>query len=260
MAGRNQKNIADWFSHDADASSDEKVVYLESLFGPIGYAVYFKFLECMTRSEDFKLKWDAIKKAVYASKFGISVTEINRFITESCREEIKAFVIEDGYLFSPGLVKRLEPLLAKREYNRQKYQEQKQKIINSETERAKSVTELTQSKGKESKEKNIYTHLFDYLNSKIQNGFLPHQNKIIEFYKYRMAKPKKDRYATEKGIDGLFRDISGCKSFGYPIGQCIDVAMENNWQSPKPHYYEKMNWAISKTSNLQQKPLEDCFK
>jgi hypothetical protein len=152
MAGRNIKNNADWFSHDADASSDEKVVYLESVFGHTGYAVYFKLLECMTRAEDFKLKWNDIKKAIYASKFGISVTEIDRFITECCRNEVEAFKIEDGYIYSPGLIKRLSPLLAKREYNRQKYQEQKQEVSNSETEKAISVTEMTQSKVKERKD------------------------------------------------------------------------------------------------------------
>jgi hypothetical protein len=155
MAGRNLKNNADYFPHDADASSDEKIVYLESKFGHTGYAVFFKLLECMARAEGFKLPWGNIKKAIYASKFGISVTEIEQIVTECCREEIKAFVLEDGLLYSPGLLKRFEPLLQKREYNRQKYQEQKQEDSNSVTEKDNSVTKKTQSKGKESKEKYI---------------------------------------------------------------------------------------------------------
>jgi len=158
MAGRTPKNNADWFSHDADASSDEKIVYLESVFGHMGYAVYFKFLECMTRSNGFKLQWNDIKKAIYASKFGISVTEMDRFITECCRQEVKAFEVDDGFIFSPGLIKRLEPLLTKREYNRKKYQEQKQDITKTVTEKPNSVTEMTQSKVKESKD--IYTSNF----------------------------------------------------------------------------------------------------
>jgi hypothetical protein len=159
MAGRNQRNNADYFSHDADASSDEKIVYLESKFGLKGYAVYFKFLECMTRAEGFKLEWTEIKKAVYASKFGISVTEIEQIVTECCRNEIKAFVLEDGYLFSPGLLKRFEPLLQKREYNRQKYQEQKQEDKKPGTEKPISVTEKTQSKVKKRKEYNTSSEL-----------------------------------------------------------------------------------------------------
>lgn len=174
MAGRNIKNNADWFSHDADASSDEKVVYLESVFGHTGYAVYFKFLECMTRSDGFKLQWNDIKKAIYASKFGISVTEMDRFITECCRQEVKAFEIESGYIFSPGLIKRLEPLLSKREYNRQKYQEQKQAVEEKQDNGSISVTEMTQSKVKERKEyNNTQKRVVDYLNKKTNSQFKP---------------------------------------------------------------------------------------
>ena len=158
--GRNQKNNADYFSHDADASTDEKLVYLESIFGHTGYALYFKFLECMTRADDFKLKWDEIKKAVYAAKFSVSVTEIEQFVTECCRDEIKAFVVEDGHIYSPGLIKRFSALIAKREYNRQKYQEQKQEdeiqLQKKEIQKQKRHSKVKESRGKESN-KYIYS-------------------------------------------------------------------------------------------------------
>ena len=145
MTGRNRKETADCFSHDADASSDEKVVYLESLFGHKGYAVYFKFLERMTRSDNFEIDWNDIKKAIYASEFKVSVTEIEQIITECCRQEIKAFQIKDEKLFSVGLKKRMQPLLEKRNYNRLKYKEKKEASI--------SVTETIQRKGRERKGK-----------------------------------------------------------------------------------------------------------
>lgn len=161
MAGRNIRNNADYFSHDADASSDEKVVYLESLFGHTGYAIYFKMLECMTRSDGFMLEWDDIKKSIYAAKFGISVTEIDQIVTECCREEIKAFEIDNGYIYSPGLIKRMQPLIEKRQNNREKYQQKKQddkgRFI-SEAENAQNVTKNPQRKGKERKE---YTEEFE---------------------------------------------------------------------------------------------------
>jgi hypothetical protein len=146
MAGRNKREAADYFSHDSDASTDEKIVYLESLFGHKGYAVYFKFLERMARSDGFELEWNDIKKAIYAAEFNISVTEIDLIVTECCRKEIKAFQIDDGKLFSVGLKKRMQPLIDKRNYNRSKYKEKKAASI--------SVTEMTQSKVKESKVKN----------------------------------------------------------------------------------------------------------
>ncbi len=151
MAGRLQKESADYFSHDADASSDEKIVYLESRFGHKGYAVYFKFLERMVRSKNFEIEWNDIKKAIYASEFSISVTEIEQIVTECCRKEIKAFEIDKNKLFSPGLKKRMQPLLDKREYNRLKYEEKKLKSISvTESDRNDTVKE---SKGKKRKEK-----------------------------------------------------------------------------------------------------------
>jgi hypothetical protein len=162
MAGRNQRNAADYFSHDADASYDEKIVYLESVFGHTGYALFFKFLERMTRADGFKIEWNDIKKAVYASEFHISVTEIDRFVSECCRKEIQAFVLEEMMLFSPGLMKRMRPLIDKRAYNRAQYEEKKAKE-NKELPIIKetsciSVTEMTQSK--EKKSNNIYSSNF----------------------------------------------------------------------------------------------------
>ena len=59
---RPRKNNAEYFSHDTDASSDEKIIYLESKFGLAGYAFYFKMLEVLSRSEDFTIeRLDEIK-------------------------------------------------------------------------------------------------------------------------------------------------------------------------------------------------------
>jgi len=157
MVGRNKSYSADYFSHDADASSDEKVMYLESKFGHTGYAIYFKLLERMARADNFELCWDDIKISIYASEFGISVTEMKTFIKECCRKEIKAFVLTSKKLYSEGLKKRMQPLIEKRVYNRKKYDEKLNNktngLDNSVTETMLNVTEMTQRKGKERKGK-----------------------------------------------------------------------------------------------------------
>jgi len=80
-----------------------------------------------------------------------------------------------------------------------------------------------------------------YLESKLTNGFKPYKEKIIEFYNYRMNKPKAKQYQTEVGINGLFRDITACQKQNLPINTCLDIAMEKNWQAPLPKYYKDMN-------------------
>lgn len=257
MAGRNQKENADYFPHDADASSDEKIIYLESKFGHTGYALYFKFLERMTRAATFKLEWNEIKKSIYASEFGISVTEIDLFVTECCRKEINAFLIEDGYIFSCGLIKRFSGLIAKREYNRQKYEQQKQEVINSVTEKPISVIGNTQQRKEKKRKEYIYTHLESYLKSKIQNGLMPYSEKIIEFFLYRQKNfPKAKKYKTEKGIDGLIRDITGCQKAGLSITDCLDIAMEKNWLTPAPSYFNNLSIPKQQTPTPKVKYLD----
>ena len=200
MAGRNRKDTADYFSHDSDASSDEKIIYLESLFGHTGYAVYFKFLERMVRAKDFEIEWNDIKKAIYATEFRISVTEIDRIVTECCRKEIKAFEIVDGKMFSAGLKKRMQPLLEKREYNRLKYEEKKRAAI-SVTESSRNDT-VKERKGKKRKEK-IYT-------DKMKTFVDEYIKYISETFKASAPKNAKLKENSLEAIDKLIR-IDGYK-------------------------------------------------
>jgi len=87
--------------------------------------------------------------------------------------------------------------------------------------------------------------LEDYLNDVINNQndlfFLkPHLEKIKEFFAYRMQLPKKSQYKTQKGIDGLMRDLVGCYDAGYDICDCLDITMEKEWLTPSPSYFENI--------------------
>ena len=194
MAGRNRKDTADYFSHDSDASSDEKIVYLEGLFGHTGYAVYFKFLERMVRSKNFEIGWNDVKKAIYSREFSISVTEIDEIVSECCRKEIKAFEIVDGKMFSPGLKKRMQPLLEKREYNRLKYESDKKEkgknnkglpLQDNSCDRNTSENNrngpVKERKGKERKGKTTTAEkiiLPDWLSAKLWQSFIDHRKSL----------------------------------------------------------------------------------
>jgi len=49
---RTQKNIVDYFPHDADASDGDTLTIIEGLFGNDGYAFWFKLLEKLSRTEN----------------------------------------------------------------------------------------------------------------------------------------------------------------------------------------------------------------
>lgn len=119
-------NGAEWFKHDADMSADEKVIYLESQFGLVGYALFNKMLEVLSRAKDNRIQWNEFQCGVYARKFGCERTIFQSFIEESTRPEVAAFLLHDGWLFSNGLIQRLAPMYEKRARNAEKVRKYRQ--------------------------------------------------------------------------------------------------------------------------------------
>lgn len=121
------KSNAEYFSHDTDASLDEKIIYLESLFGDSGYAWFFKMLETLGRANDFEIEWSELKCGVLARKFNTTQQEFNKFIVAATNPDVRAFVIENGKLYSPGLKHRLEKMLDRRKKEAERIAEKRAK-------------------------------------------------------------------------------------------------------------------------------------
>ena len=51
-------------------------------------------------------------------------------------------------------------------------------------------------------------------------------------------KGKKQPYESEKGINGLFRNLNGCRDAGLVVSTCIEIAMEKPWLTPDPSYFK----------------------
>lgn len=117
---------AEWFKHDADMSADEKVIYLESQFGLVGYALFNKMLEVLSRATDNRIQWNEFQCGIYARKFGCERNVFQSFIEEATRPEVAAFFIQDGWLYSNGLIKRLAPMYEKRARNAEKVRRYRQ--------------------------------------------------------------------------------------------------------------------------------------
>jgi len=84
--------------------------------------------------------------------------------------------------------------------------------------------------------------LKNYLSQKIESGgFQEIKDQINTFFEYRQAKPKAKKYQTEKGVNGLFRNLAGCRDAGLNLFDCLEIAMENNWQTPDVKYYKGSN-------------------
>lgn len=98
-------------------------------------------------------------------------------------------------------------------------------------------------KKKDIKKKSFSKYLYQKI---IENNLIENKDKIFEFYQYRMDMQKSDQYKSEKGIDFLFKDLTGCRSKGFVLSDCIDEAIGRGWKTPKPDYFK---------NNIKNKPV-----
>ena len=163
--GRPIKMNAVFFFHEADASSDEKILYLESKYGIEGYAFYFKMLEALTRSNNFELHYNAITLNALAKRFGIEADRFNDIIEDCINPEVAILKRNNGTIYSEGLKKRMEPLMEKRLKGRMQYETgsnfggrkkkniEKNKISASETTHKRREDNRIEDKRREDKRK-----------------------------------------------------------------------------------------------------------
>lgn len=111
------KNSADWFSHDAYASEDERLMRLESRYGIAGYGVFFKLIELLTVSDDFEIREpDEWWYSMYAHKWHVKEAAMKDIFKAMI--ELSLIRLENGKIYSKSLKQRMEPLLQKREKDR----------------------------------------------------------------------------------------------------------------------------------------------
>lgn len=158
---RPKKSGMDYFPHDTDASSDEKLEVLTSLFGAEGYSFYFILLERIYRTNDFELNvLDADTRSVLSKKcLSSSPERFDRMIEVAVRVGCfdRSSYEERSVLTSEGIKRRSFIVIDKREAMGNQYR--KKIPIKSSSggvssaETPVSSAEMPQSKVKESKVK-----------------------------------------------------------------------------------------------------------
>ena len=170
-----------YFSHDVNASNDPKIVAMESEFGVISYAWWWKLIEKLASSEDYRLPFKKYTFIALDKELGISnenerpLNENERPLNENehtffCSNKSFLFVnslinefelleCDDEYFWSPSLIRRQEERRSKFE----KKQEQRRLagIKSGEARRKKGTktndcsTVVEQNEQKERKGKEI---------------------------------------------------------------------------------------------------------
>ena len=149
---RPQKDGMDYFPHDTDAASDEKIEPLLVLYGAKGYALYFYLLERIYRQKDFELDVsDAETIQLLTRKLQITQQEYDSIILTALRHGAfdKQSYEERCVLTSNGIKKRASVVVAKREAMRER------ELLRQKLPSNKAETNLEIPKVKKSKVKNI---------------------------------------------------------------------------------------------------------
>lgn len=130
---RPRKEGLSYFPHDCDASGDEKIEALRSLFGNDGYAFYFIMLERIYRAPNCELSISGVEtRQILSRKVGVSLERFDAMVNASLK-----FGCFDARLYakkkilsSRGIKKRGEVVQQKREKMRQVY---RKRVSDAET-------------------------------------------------------------------------------------------------------------------------------
>jgi len=155
---RPKKNNAEYFSHDADMRNDLRIRALRNRYGLNGYAVYNLLLEVLADAENFRIPWNPVQRELLSGDFGIDnalLEEIVSYMTDV----LALFTLKDDILFSPSLLKRMQPLLDQRlRWRRNKSAAENSPAPqipqrNNSPQKTFSAEKTPQRKGKQRKEK-----------------------------------------------------------------------------------------------------------
>ena len=175
-----------YFSHDVNASNDPKIVAMESQFGVISYAWWWKLIEKLASSEDYRLPFKKYTFIALDKELGI-LNENERPLNENerpfnenehnffCSNESFLFInslihdfelleCDDEYFWSPSLIRRQEERRSKFEKKQEqrrlagiksgearRKKEQKRTVV----QRDSTVVEQNEQKERKGKENNI---------------------------------------------------------------------------------------------------------
>ena len=166
-----------YFSHDVNASNDPKIVAMESEFGVISYAWWWKLIEKLASSEDYRLPFKKYTFIALDKELGI-LNENERPLNENertffCSNKSFLFVnslindfelleCDDEYFWSPSLIRRQEERRSKFEKKQEqrrlagiKSGEARRKKEQNRTTDQRTSTVVEQNEQKERKGKEI---------------------------------------------------------------------------------------------------------
>lgn len=150
---RPQKCGMDYFPHDTDALTDEKIEALRMLYGNDGYAFYFIMLERIYRTEHFELDVsDAETIQILCKKLNVTEELFNKMLSTALKRGCfdNDYYQKEKKLTSIGIKRRASVVIEKRIKSKDDYI--KKVSATETTQETPTETEQKVHKGEERKE------------------------------------------------------------------------------------------------------------
>ncbi len=236
---RPKKNNADYFSHDSGMRNDEKIKALRRKFWLEGYAIWCMLLEKLTDADNFELELWELFYELTAWDFEICSEKLEEIMEYMFK--ILLLKLENWVFFSLWLKQRLKCVSDKRNRAKERFLSQKKK------KQEVSVTEMTQSKVKESKV-NIINNNINYK-----------EGDFFDFEKYK-SKDWKLFFEDEKFCDSLIKFLN-FRTQKKTITTCdgLDLIMEDWKKYTISEFTEMINQSV-KQSWISIQPLQNQRK
>jgi hypothetical protein len=212
-----------YFSHDANARHDPKILAMRSEFGIQGYGVYWVIVEMLREQEDYKLPmkkyiWNAIAMQVQCKDYA---NDNAKSFVESCINEYELFNSDGDFFWSNSLLKRME--------KKNDVSQKRSKAAKARWEKASDTNDSQETKDENAMQNNAIAMQSDAIKGKERKG---NKNKLKdisskddeslenEFNRFWDAYPKKvdkkkafEKFKVAFKKHGADKIIEGAKKY-----------------------------------------------
>jgi len=231
------KNDVFWFTHDANATDDEKIMMLIDQFGLEGYGIYWVLIEKLRGTDNFKLSFSIVP--ILARRYNTTAEKMLTVI-----KQYNLFQYDDeGFFFSPSLITRMQKWIDKKEKNSiaGKISAQKRLLLSSQNNDIQHVfngcstsvqleeNRIEQNRTEDNKENTKKEKPFNFKKALLELGI---EKQLVD--DWMIVRQKKKAANTVTALKAIKKQIELTNA---DPNDCIRTAVERDWRGFFAEWY-----------------------
>jgi len=261
---RPKKTNADYFSHDTGMRNDLKIKAIRRKFGLTGYAVWCMLLEVITDSENIEMEYNEDQLELISADFDIDTDKLSLIIQYAI--QLRILVVENGFIFSETLKKRLDSLFLKRKQQLERFSstktQNKEVFVDENTQSKVKESKVNKSKEKESKENieeeeicvfsdtELHFSILDYFGfSEMRNPDKLQQ--ITTFLNILFTDGKTEQFREQFEAYKLYKEKSATAKHSFPrfLGTIEERYIDGGWN--QENWVNKLHSVMQVTAPIE---------